>query len=226
MTFGPNAQGAHLDGVIFKHSSFDHAQERFPAVQVRGAAVTFSQCVFREAAGHGLAAMEGAEIVAKQCRFEANGWDGLSVFDDQTKARISDCVSMANGEQGIDVWKNAIAILENNRCDENSRNGILIDTSAAIAMKGNTLRGNREYGVVLRQVGKGDIENNRILGNAIGGMAIAAKAQNASVKQNQLEANQGPGILLEKGVDEKKYAENAISVPQGGKKIISGVMME
>ena len=226
MTFGPNAQGIRVDGVIFKHSSFDHALERFPAVQARGAAVTFSQCVFREAAGHGLAVMEGAVIEIKQCRFEANGWDGLSVFDAQTKAHIIDSVSTGNFEQGIDVWKNATAILENNRCEENSRNGILIDSNAVISIKGNTLRGNREYGLVLRQSGKGEINNNRIVANAMGGIVIAAKAGDAVVNENQLEANQGPGFMLEKGVEEKKYQDNTIAVPEGGKKILGGVVME
>ncbi len=226
MTFGPHAQGVRVDGIIFKHTSFDHAQERFPAVQTRGASVTFSQCVFREAAGHGLAAMEGAEIIVKQCRFEANGWDGLSAFDAQTKVSINDSVSTGNFEQGIDIWKNAAAILENNSCEENSRNGILIDSPATITLKGNTLRGNREYGIVLRQAAKSEISNNRISGNVMGGMVIAAKAQDALVNDNQLEANQGPGLLLEKGVDEKKYQGNTITVPAGGKKIISGVEME
>ena len=170
--------------------------------------------------------MEGAEIEVKQCRFEANGWDGISVFDAKTKARISDSTFIGNFEQGIDLWKNATAILENNRCEENSRNGILIDSTASISLKGNTLRSNREYGIVLRQSAKIEISNNRITANAMGGIVIAAKAQDAVVSKNQLDANQGPGFLLEKGVDEKKYTDNTITVPEGGKKIIGGVSME
>ena len=197
-----------MSGVQFKHTSFNLDPERFSAVMVRGSSVEFNQCSFSRAAGHGLVIIAGGDVKAAKCRFVENGWDGLHATDDGTKVRIVDSVASGNFQHGIDIWKQASAILEKNVCEENCLNGILIDTAADVTVQNNQVRGNREYGVFLRQAGGGLVTGNQINSNMMGGAVLAAAAKNVAFHENAFEKNTPPSLRLTKGMSESNFRNN------------------
>jgi hypothetical protein len=61
ITIGPDAKGARVSGIAFRHESFlADGRERFAAALVRGGGATFLDCRFSDASGHGLAVIEDA----------------------------------------------------------------------------------------------------------------------------------------------------------------------
>jgi tetratricopeptide (TPR) repeat protein len=208
MTFNAAAKGAKVSGVQFKHTSFNHDSERFSAVLVRGSSVEFSQCSFSRAAGHGLVIIAGGDVTAAKCRFIENGWDGLHATDDGTKVRLVDSVASGNFQHGIDIWKQASAILEKNVSEENCLNGILIDTSADVTIQNNQVRSNREYGIFLREAGNSSVSSNQISSNMQGGAVLVAPAKNLEFHDNVFEKNTGSSLRLGKGLLVSKFRDN------------------
>ncbi len=208
LTIGKKAQGAQIKGVEFRHTSLHQANDRYSAVLVSGATVTFESCRFLRGAGHGLAVIQGGNVQAEQCRFEENGWDGVSIQDSNSKATIRNCQMLSNIHHGIEVWNQASAILENNRCSENCLNGMFLDTTAPLNVKGNQLTANRDYGVVCKGSGEGVFEANRISDNLLGGAVMMKAADSLTCTKNRFEKNQGPSLLLGIGVEPARYTRN------------------
>jgi parallel beta-helix repeat protein len=213
LTLGPKAKGARVTGITFRHESFDAAgAERYAAVVVRGAEATFDDCVFRDASGHGLAAIENAVVSANRCKFTENGWNGASVSGKGSRLEARDCEAIENYEHGIEAWQGASLVLSNSRCEGNSRNGVHVDSgNATTAIEGCQLVANREFGLVLDSAGSGKVAGNTARGNLLGGLVIRKSATAASVTGNTATLNQGPGIVLEKSLSQASYANNSAS---------------
>lgn len=224
LTLGPSAQNTKISGITFRHRSMDTAAERFPAVLVRGAAVALRDCVFSHASGHGVMVMDQGRVGFAQCRFEANGWDGLSVKGEGSAVNVKNSVAVRNGEHGIDVWDGAAAALTENVCSNNQRNGITIVSAAApVTLASNQLEGNREYGMVLVSAGGGTASGNQAKANLLGGIVVRAAASLVTVQGNKATANQGPGLSLETGLDEARYKANEATTNRGKLQIAGGL---
>lgn len=210
ITIGPDASGARVTGITFRHESFlASGSERFAAALVRGGGATFVDCRFSDASGHGLAVIEEGEAVASRCRFADNGWNGAAAIGAGSRLEVRDSESIKNFEHGIESWNGASVTLVNNRCEGNSRNGIHADNQAAAAViEGNQLIANREFGLVLDSAGSGKATGNVARGNLLGGFVIRAAASALAVTGNQATQNRGPGLVLEKGLSVEKYASN------------------
>ncbi|MCU0776901.1 MAG: right-handed parallel beta-helix repeat-containing protein [Akkermansiaceae bacterium] len=213
VTIGPDARGARISGIAFRHESFlADGSERFAAALVRGGGATFVDCRFSEASGHGLAVIEGGEAVASRCRFADNGWNGAAAIGQGSKLEVRDSEAIDNFEHGIESWDGAAATLVNNRCEGNSRNGIHADNRAAAAViEGNQLIANREFGLVLGSAGSGKVVGNVCRDNLLGGIVVRAAAAAVRVTGNQSTSNRGPGMVLEKGLPAAAYASNTAS---------------
>jgi nitrous oxidase accessory protein NosD len=213
VTIGPEAKGARLSGITFRHESFlAVGTDRFSAALVRGGGATFVDCHFSEASGHGLAVIESGEVVANRCRFNDNGWNGAAAIGKGSVLEIRDSESINNFEHGIETWEGASANLVNNRCEGNSRNGIHADNrSAAATIQGNQLIANREFGLVLDSAGSGRVSGNIARGNLLGGLVIRAEAATLPVTGNQSTLNQGPGLVLERGLTATAYSSNTVT---------------
>lgn len=218
LTLGKEAAGAQIKGVAFRHSSLHAEAERYSAVLVVGAKVGFDACRFSRAAGHGLAVIQGGEVTVEQCRFEENGWNGVSLQDPGTSATVRQSQMIGNIHHGIEVWNQAAAVLENNRCAENCLNGILVDTTAVVSVKGNQLTANRDYGIVLRQAGGGVCEGNRMADNLLGGMVVAKAASAMSCIRNVFGKNGGAALSLGEGLEVGNYQGNQFA--EGAEKSI------
>jgi hypothetical protein len=212
IVIGPEARGARISGITFRHETFlADGQERFAAAMVRGGGATFVDCHFLEASGHGLVVIESGEVIANRCRFSSNGWNGASAIGEGSRLEARDCESLDNFGHGIESWDGASVTLANNRCEGNTRNGIHADNrQAAAEIDGNQLVSNREYGLVLTSAGAGKVVRNTARGNLLGGYVIHHASATVAVNGNQARDNQGPGLILEKGLNASDYAGNEL----------------
>ena len=222
ITLGPDAKGARISGISFRHESFAVGSERFSVALIRGGSATFVDCRFSEASGHGLAVIEGGQAIVSRSRFADNGWDGAAAIGQGSKLEVRDSESLHNFEHGIESWDQATVVLSNNRCEGNHRNGIHVDNGLAPAnIEGNQLIANCEFGLVLDHAGSGKIFGNTARANLLGGFVIRATAANIEVARNQATLNQGPGLILEKGLELAPYATNSLTA-NSGQQILAG----
>jgi parallel beta-helix repeat protein len=216
ITIGPDAKGARISGITFRHESFDAGTARFSVALVRGGTASFVDCRFIEASGHGLAVIEGGQASASRCRFADNGWNGVAGIGQGTTLEVRDSEALNNFENGIETWQEAAATLVNNRCEGNSRNGIHTDNgSASASIEGNQLIANREFGLVLNSAASGKITGNTARGNLLGGLVIRKGAAALPCHGNKATLNQGPGLVLEIGLVNASYHDNAVEKNSG-----------
>jgi parallel beta-helix repeat protein len=217
LTIGPDARGARISGITFRHEEFrPEGSDRFSAALVRGGAATFSDCAFVNASGHGLAVIEGGEAFALRCRFADNSWNGASAIGRGSMLEIRDSQARDNFGHGIESWDHAAVTLANNSCEANARNGIHSDNGSAQAvLENNQLSGNREFGLVITSAASGRVTGNACRGNLLGGMVIRKAAAALTVSGNQATRNQGPGLVLEKGLASEGYLANSLEKNTG-----------
>lgn len=208
IAIGPEARGARISGITFRHETFlADGRERYAAAVVRGGGATFVDCHFLEASGHGLVVIDGGEVVASRCRFSGNGWNGAAAIGAGSRLEIRDSLAVENFGHGIESWGGASVTLVNNRCEGNSRNGIHADNlRAAAVIEGNQLAANREYGLVLTSAGTGKAANNTARANLLGGFVVRRAAAAVAFKGNEACDNLGPGLVTEKGLKASDYA--------------------
>ncbi|MEI6177197.1 MAG: right-handed parallel beta-helix repeat-containing protein [Verrucomicrobiota bacterium] len=213
LTITPNAKNVRVSGITFRHEAFAAVgTDRFSAALVSGGHATFVDCQFNDASGHGLAVIEHGQAIARRCRFADNGWNGAAAIGKGCVLEIRESESLNNFEHGIESWDGAAVTLVNNRCEGNSRNGIHTDNGDASAIiEDNQLIANREFGLVLDSAGAGKITGNTARGNLLGGIVICAAAIGLPVTGNQSTLNQGPGLVLEKGLPASSYTNNTLT---------------
>lgn len=206
ISIGPDAKGVRISGIRFRHTAFALGPDRFSAALVRGGSVTFVDCRFTDASGHGLAVIESGHATVTRSRFADNGWDGAAAFGKGSSLEIRESEALNNFQHGIESWDGAALTLANNRCEANSRNGIHADCGPAPAIiEGNQLIANREFGLVLDSASSGKISTNLARANLLGGYVIRTAAAKLPVAANQATLNQGPGLVLEKGLPPAAY---------------------
>lgn len=217
ITIGPNAKGARISGISFRHETF-HAEggERFSAALVRGGGAVFVDCHFTGASGHGLAVVEGGEALVSRCRLADNAWNGAAAIGGGSTLEIRDSEARDNFQNGIESWDGASVTLVNNRCEGNSRNGIHADNGAGTAViEGNRLIANREFGLILGSAANGRATGNIVRSNLLGGMVVRKTAAAITLTSNQVSLNEGPGLILEKGVTGDPLTSNKVEKNKG-----------
>jgi hypothetical protein len=199
ISFGPGAKGAKVSGLTFRHQDTDASTERFSGALVRGGEVAFQDCIFTQAAGHGLMVVEGGNASAVRCKFAGNGWDGAAANGAGSFLDIRESEASANGEHGFDVWNGAAGNFSGNRCGNNGRNGIQIDAGASQAIAANNhLQGNREFGLVLQSGAQGHVTENTFEANQLGGLVVRLLAAKVEISKNRFSGS-APAIVVEKG---------------------------
>lgn len=226
LSLGAAASGSRVQGLQIQHTSFNTGAERFSAAYVEEAQVQFIDCEFRHASGHGLIALRGADVAVDDCSFLENGWNGVAAQHEKTKITLRDSLCRGNFHHGIEVWDQATAIIEHCRSEANSQTGAHIDSTAILSMKGNEFTANREYGVVLRQTGVGDVSKNQMRNNILGGAVVTIKAAQSLLRENIIELNDGPALMLGKGLQEADYLKNQLKAKPNQKAILTQVPME
>ena len=219
-TFGIHAGGARVSGITFRHRGFDPGANRFSVVLVRGAGVTMSDCRVADSSGHGLAVIDAGNVGATRCVFENNGWDGVAVRGAGSRIEFSKCESIGNFLHGYELLEGGSGAIHECLARDNSANGILVDTKAENVVIGrNDLRGNREYGAVVYSAASGRVHDNQCRENLLGGIAVRFAAAGVLVENNLLEKNQGPGLALERGLQQGVFTTNRSNGNAGGKNV-------
>jgi Right handed beta helix region len=212
ITIGPAAKAARIKGITFRHQSFAIGSERFAVALVRGGSVSFSDCRFEEASGHGLAVIEKGSAVADHCRFYENGWDGAAAIGEGSQLEVTNSEALRNYEHGIETWDGASAVLSRNRCVANYRNGIHIaNLTAAATLSENELLENHEFGLVIDSAGSGQVTKNIARSNLLGGYVVRLAAAPLVFTGNEAALNLGAGLLIDKGLPSAAYRQNTVS---------------
>lgn len=199
ISFGPGAKGAKVSGLTFRHQDTDASTERFSAALVRAGEVAFQDCVFTQAAGHGLMVIEGGKASVTNGKFTGNGWDGASASGEGSSLEVHASEASGNAEHGFDVWNGAAGNFTGNRCVNNGRNGILLDCGTATASAtGNHLQGNREFGLVLQSAAQGRVVENAFDANQLGGLVVRLAGAKVEIAQNRFSGV--PAVAVEKGM--------------------------
>jgi hypothetical protein len=209
ISFGPGASGSKVTGLTFLHSNTgtDTSSERFSAALVRGSEVSFQNCLFSQAAGHGLMVIEGGKVSVKDSKFSGNGWDGAAASGQGSSLEVRNSEASDNGEHGFDVWNGAAGNFSGNRCVNNGRNGILFDCGNATATAtGNHLQGNREFGLVIQSAAQGRVSENAFEANQLGGMVARLAGSKVEIAKNRF--NGASAIAVEKGVSMEAIRKN------------------
>ena len=169
ITIGPDAKGARITGIAFRHESFlAVGTDRFSAALVRGGGATFvglplQRCQRPRPGGHRERRGDRQPLPFRGQRLERRRRhrQGLPCSKSGIPNRSD------NFEHGIESWNGAAVTLVNNRCEGNSRNGIHADNgTAAATIEGNQLIANREFGLVLDSAGSGKISGNTARGKS------------------------------------------------------------
>ncbi|NJM37278.1 MAG: hypothetical protein HC845_05065 [Akkermansiaceae bacterium] len=212
ITIAPDAKGAQITGINFRHNTAISESERFSAALVRGGNATFIDCQFINASGHGLAVIDGGSAIVSRSQFSENGWNGAAVIGTGSKLDLRDSKFSKNQQNGIESWNGATVVLISNHCEANGRNGIHVGSASAGAIiEGNQLTTNSEYGAVIDRAEEGKIQNNIAKENQLGGFVIRSSAAKISINNNQAIQNKGPGWIMEKGLDAANYTSNTSS---------------
>ncbi|MGB6221266.1 right-handed parallel beta-helix repeat-containing protein [Haloferula sp.] len=226
LTLGPQAAGATISGLTLKHEGFDAGRSRYPVALVRGGKVEFSDCVFLEGSGHGLAVVEGGHATAQRCRFLTNGWDGAAASGPGSRLTIRESEATGNFGHGFEIWDGASAVIVDSKASRNSRNGVLVDAAGeGIEVSGGEFFGNREYGIVLNAGASGKVTGNSSYSNMMGGMLVRFSAISVVVEGNRIEKNSGPGLLLEQGLRAELYEGNSSRLNEG-QEVMSNVRFQ
>ena len=221
LTLGPDAKGARISGITFRHIEFDPGNDRYSAALVRGGSVVFADCHFVEASGHGLAVIEGAEVEIQRSRFRENGWNGIAATGEGSVATVSESQIRENFGHGVEAWNGARLVLARCRLEGNTGNGVHIDTAApGVRIDGCEILANREFGIVLTAVADGQVSKNRVHQNQLGGIAVRQAAAAARFADNEIFANTGPGLLLDRGLTAAAYQGNNVH-RNGGTQIMT-----
>lgn len=226
ITWLPGAVGARVAGLQLRHRSFTPGTERFSTALVRGGHLLMSDCVLRDASGHGIAVIEGGLASLTRCKMLENGWDGVSVYGEGSRLEAGDCEASKNFEHGIDVWDGASAVIRNSAADGNGRNGIFVATPSELALESNRLFENREFGLVVAAARGGVLKGNQAERNRLGGIAMHRAARGVEIRENQCKRNLGPGLVLDKGFAAGAFDGNEISTNRSTRQIAKDVTLD
>lgn len=211
LTLGPQAKGARVSGITFRHLGFDAGEDRYSAALVRGGSVVFADCHFIEASGHGLAVIEGARVEIQRCQLRGNGWNGIAATGEASEASANESSISGNFGHGVEAWSGARLTLVQCRLERNTGNGVHIDTTAAaVRIESCEIAANREFGIVLTAAAAGHVLKNRVTRNQLGGIAVRKAAAAVRLGQNEISTNTGSGLLLDQGLPAADYEDNTI----------------
>jgi parallel beta-helix repeat protein len=221
LTLGPDAKGARISGITFRHLGFDAGDDRYSAALVRAGSATFADCHFIDASGHGLAVIEGAQVEIQRCQFRGNGWNGIAITGDASAATVNESQISENFGHGVETWMGGRLTLTGSRLEGNIGNGTHIDTTAAgVRIESCEIVANREFGIVLTSAHDGHLTKNRIRQNQLGGIAIRKAAAGVRADSNDVSSNAGPGLLLDQGLTAAAYQDNNVQ-RNGGSQILT-----
>jgi hypothetical protein len=76
-----------------------------------GTEIVLKKMTVEECQNDGVLVNEGAQLVATECHFHQNGWNGVWVDGSTTTARLTNCTSHHNKDDGVCAFDGAVVDL-------------------------------------------------------------------------------------------------------------------
>jgi hypothetical protein len=76
-----------------------------------GTEIVLKKMTVEECQSTGVWVRKGAKLVATECHFHQNGWNGVFVRGSTTTARLTNCTSHHNKDDGVLAWSGAVVDL-------------------------------------------------------------------------------------------------------------------
>ncbi|MCP5536155.1 MAG: right-handed parallel beta-helix repeat-containing protein [Akkermansiaceae bacterium] len=212
LTITADADGSHVSGFDFKHTGFDHGLDRYSGITVEADQVTISSCNVEHSAGHGIAVIDGAKVKITGCKVTLCGWDGISVYGQNSTAEVKDTLCRENLQQGVGFWMGGSGSVTNSRLLKNGLCGIVaMSKGTQVRLTSNTCSGNREAGILISDAVAADLASNLCEKNLLSGIVVRSDGTTVSLVNNVTKGNHEAGILTHLGVKVLKFENNRAS---------------
>jgi len=213
MTILATASGAHVSGIVLKHTSFKYDEDRFSALIVQGArGVSLVSCSVVQASGHGIAVIDGAQVSITGCEVSGAGWDGISVYGEASTADIKNTISQNNFQQGVGFWKGGSGSVQGSRMLANGLCGVLaMSPGTHVNIQTSLCARNRGAGVLVSDQVQAEILANRCDANLLSGIVARGEGTSVIVKNCIVTGNQEVGILIHREVKLGEFLNNKAS---------------
>lgn len=99
-----------------------------------------------------------------------------------------------NKEAGV-MYEGAPGVLEENEIINNTLSGVEIKSDGNPVLRSNSIRDNRENGILVHSRGRGTVENNDITGNMFWGVEIRTKGT-PTLSGNRINGNAREGVFV------------------------------
>lgn len=209
ITVTPTAIGAHISGFELRHVGFDHSKDRFSGITIQAKDTTVSSCTIVRTAGHGIAVLEGGQGKIRGCKILEAGWDGISVYGEQSAAEISDTLCQNNIQHGIGFWQGGSGMVTNTKTLKNGLCGIVaMGAGTSANLSSNVCSGNREAGILISEGVSAKLTANTCEKNLLSGIVARGQGTEIAMNGNVTNANRQAGILTHDGVTVHEFAGN------------------
>ncbi|MGB1937015.1 MAG: right-handed parallel beta-helix repeat-containing protein [Akkermansiaceae bacterium] len=209
ITVTPTAIGTHISGFELRHVGFDHSKDRFSGITIQAKDTTVSSCTIVRTAGHGIAVLEGGQGKIRGCKILEAGWDGISVYGEQSAAEISDTLCQNNIQHGIGFWQGGSGMVTNTKALKNGLCGIVaMGAGTSTNLGSNVCSGNREAGILISEGVSAKLTANTCEQNLLSGIVARGQGTEIAMNGNVTNANRQAGILTHDGVKVHEFAGN------------------
>ncbi len=205
----PTARGSRLAGLTLRQKGIALTEERFPVVTVDGSDLSLEDCEVKSGSGHGVAVINGGLSRLRGVRVMECGWDGLSVYGDQSRADVSGSRFEANFHHGIDAWDGGSVDVRKSRCSQNGLGGVVLMSPGVKSVVTECISDrNREVGMMVANGSHAVLRSNRAEGNLLGGILVEGEGTTAVLEGNVAERNIRVGIVVDKRSTLTSFKEN------------------
>ncbi len=210
ITVTPTAIGTEISGIELRHVGFDHGKDRFSGITIQAKNVKISSCKIENTAGHGIAVLDGAQAKISNCKIKGGGWDGISVYGENSNAEIVDTWCQNNIQHGIGFWQGGSGSVINARATKNGLCGIVaMGKGANVSLSSNVSSENREAGILLSEGVSAKLMANTCEKNLLSGIVARGAQTQVTMTENITNANRQAGIVTQQGVIINEFTSNS-----------------
>lgn len=203
------ASGTKITGFELRHTGFDHGLDRYSGITIDARDAIINSCTIEHSAGHGIAVLGGARAQISSCKITRCGWDGISVYGEESSADISDTLSQENLQNGIGFWLGGSGSVTNCRALKNGLCGILaMSKGTKVTISTSTCSANREAGILLSDAVSADLTSNTCEKNLLSGIVARSENTHVNLVGNSTMGNHEAGILIHRGVAVGEFEKN------------------
>ncbi|MGJ8678584.1 MAG: right-handed parallel beta-helix repeat-containing protein [Akkermansiaceae bacterium] len=209
ITITRSAEGSTISGFKILHTGFDYSEERFAGITVQAKNVLINSCTVTRGGGHGIAVLDGAEVIIQFCKVLESGWDGISIYGENSVATIKESLCQRNMRNGIEFWDGGSGSVSKCIALENNLNGIAVSSPQTETMLNlNVCSANRGTGILISQSSTVDAQQNLCENNILSGIVAKDNGTTVALSNNIARKNQEAGIAIYKEVEIKTFYQN------------------